>query len=138
MCWGISMKTICILALSLVLFAGTIHANPFLKQIIDDCENDGSIKSVGFGEISNNPSKADGESSYKLDGPYKEGRFNLIEHKVKDKNYSILWFYSSIQKRKKGEDHSEIWHLLITPSEIQNKHKTRGYINPSTMSEAVK
>ena len=39
-------------------------ANDYLKNIIQSCENDGSIKSVGFGDIKTKSASQEEESIY--------------------------------------------------------------------------
>ena len=48
------------------------HANDYLKNIIQSCENDGSIKSVGFGDIKTKSTSQESESVYYVEKEYEK------------------------------------------------------------------
>ena len=108
------------------------HANDYLKNIIQSCDNDGSIKSVGFGDIKTKSTSQESESVY-----YVEKEYENDEYYKGSEDYEKIWFYSKIQKNRSGETPKHIWHVIAIPSEIQHKYKIRGYMSASTVNEAV-
>jgi hypothetical protein len=108
------------------------QANDYLKNIIQSCENDGSIKSVGFGDIKTKSTSQESESVY-----YVVKEYENDEYYKASEGYEKIWFYSKIQKNSSGGTPKHIWHVIAIPSEIQNKYNIRGYISAETINEAV-
>ena len=108
------------------------HANDYLQNIIQSCENDDSIKSIGFGGIKTKPTSQQSESVY-----YVAKEHENDEYYKRSEGYEKIWFYSTIQKNKSGETPKYIWHVIAIPSEIQHKYKIRGYMSAATINEAV-
>ena len=50
---------------------GISYANDYLKNILQSCGNDGSIKSVGFGETMTKATSRESESQYHILKEYK-------------------------------------------------------------------
>ena len=109
------------------------YANEYLENIIQSCSNDGSIRSVGFGDIKTKTASHEGESSYYVDKEYMND-----EYYKRSKDYEKIWFYSTIQKNALGKTPKYIWHVIAIPSEIQRQHNIRGYMSADTIDEAVK
>ena len=129
------MKVKLFFAIVLFLFFSTYaisHANDYLKNILQSCENDSSIKSVGFGDIKIKSTSQESESVY-----YVEKEYEKDEYYKKSEDYEKVWFYSTIQKNSSGETPKYIWHVIPIPSEIQHKYKIRGYMSGATINEAV-
>ena len=108
-------------------------ANDFLENIIQSCANDGSIKSVGFGDIKTKTTSHEAESIY-----YVGKEYTHDEYSKKSDDYEKIWFYSTLQKNGTGETPKYIWHVIAIPSEIQYQHNVRGYMSADTVDEAVK
>jgi hypothetical protein len=108
------------------------HANDYLQNIIQSCNNDGSIKAVGFGDIKTKSTSQQSESNYYVVKEYENDEY----HKIYE-GYQKIWFYSTVQKNRSGETPEYIWHVIAIPSEIQHKYKIRGYMNAATINEAV-
>jgi hypothetical protein len=107
-------------------------ANDYLENIIQSCNNDGSIKSLGFGDIKTKSTSQEAESVY-----YVEKKYENNEYYKKSEGYEKIWFYSTIQKNGSGETPRYLWHIIAIPSEIQQKYNIRGYMSASTINEAV-
>ena len=108
-------------------------ANDYLKNIIESCSNDGSVKSVGFGDIKTKPTSHEAESIY-----YVNKEYNNNEYYKQSDDYEKIWFYSTIQKNGSGETPKSIWHVIAIPSEIQRPHNIRGYISAESIEDAVR
>lgn len=123
---------ISIFLISFFATCGASYANDYLINILQSCANDGSIKSIGFGDVkTKTPSKAS-ESQYHVVKEYKNN-----EYYKKSEGYEKIWFYSTIQKNGSGETPKHIWHVIAIPSEIQHKYGIRGYMSAATIDEAV-
>ena len=115
-----------------------MHMNCFyyvsfsFKNIIQSCEDDGSIKSVGFGEIKTKSTSQEPESVYYVAKEYENDEYIKVSEE-----YEKIWFYSTIQKNRSGETPKYVWHVIAIPSEIQHKYKIRGYMSAATINEAV-
>ena len=108
-------------------------ANDYLENIIKSCSNDGSVKSVGFGDIKTKAASHEAESAY-----YVEKEYENDEYYKQSEKYEKIWFYSTIQKNASGETPKYIWHVIAIPSEIQRQYNIRGYISAESIDEAVK
>ena len=108
-------------------------ANDYLENIIESCANDGSVKSVGFGDIKMKPTSHGAESIYYVDKEYKNDEY--YKHSG---GYEKIWFYSTIQKNRSGETPKYLWHVIAIPSEIQHQYRIRGYMSAESIDEAVK
>ena len=108
-------------------------ANDYLENILKSCSNDGSVKSVGFGDVKTKPASHEAESTYYVDKAYEND-----EYYKQSEEYEKIWFYSTIRKSASGETPKFIWHVIAIPSEIQRQYNIRGYISAESIDEAVK
>jgi hypothetical protein len=133
--WREPMKLKLFLSIILLHFfssCGISYANDYLKNILQGCRNDGSIKSVGFGDIKTKTTSNESESQYHVVKEYKNN-----EYYKTSEGYEKVWFYSTIQKNRSGETPKYVWHVIAIPSEIQHKYGIRGYMSAATINEAV-
>lgn len=116
-----------------IFWISTVWANESLKNLLENCENDGSLKSIGFAEIEEQKRKTKNSSKYKIVSEYKNNTFSK-----QGKEYGEIWFYSYIQKDEYGKRPDFIWHIIAIPSEIQRKYSIRGYANKKTIRHSTK
>jgi hypothetical protein len=74
------------------------HANDYLTNIPQSYDNDGSIKSIGFGDIKTKSTPQKSESDYFVVKEYENDEYDKTSE-----GYEKIWFYSTIQKNRSRE-----------------------------------
>jgi hypothetical protein len=86
-----------------------------IEKYIGTCQRSDNIQAIGFAPHQKKRNSTLGEYAYeRMEESYPDKAFPIGDGKYKNK----IWFYSNIKKDENNNIPKYIWHLIISPAEI--------------------